>query len=42
VGQFSYIDLANIPALMECGRQATEEMMPRILYDLNLEGHGAG
>jgi NTE family protein len=42
VGEFSWIDLPNVPTFIGRGRQATEEMIPRILHDLNMEGSVAG
>jgi len=42
VGEFSLVDLANIPILIERGRQAAEEALPRILADLYMEGNIAG
>jgi NTE family protein len=37
VGEFSWIDLTHIPALIERGRQAAEAAMSQILRDLGVE-----
>jgi NTE family protein len=42
VGEFSWIDLDDIPILIERGREATEAMMPFILHDLGMEANVAG
>jgi NTE family protein len=42
VGEFSWIDLPNVPTLMERGRQAAEATIERILRDLQTEGSVAG
>jgi len=38
VAEFNWMDLSDIPLLIERGRQAAEEMLPRILQDLREEG----
>jgi len=42
VGEFSPVDLSNVPILIERGRQAAEAALPRILADLHMEGNLVG
>lgn len=37
VGQFNWVDLSQIPVLIERGRAAAEAVLPKILQDLNTE-----
>jgi NTE family protein len=37
VGEFNPADLSKIPVIIERGREAAEEMLPRVLEDLDLE-----
>jgi NTE family protein len=38
VGDFNWVDLSQIPVLIERGRDAAQRVLPRILSDLNMEG----
>jgi NTE family protein len=37
VGEFNWVDLSQIPVLIERGREAAQRVLPRILSDLNME-----
>jgi hypothetical protein len=37
VGEFNWVDLSQIPVLIESGREAAQRVLPRILGDLNME-----
>jgi NTE family protein len=37
VGEFNWVDLSQMPVLIERGREAAQRMLPRILSDLQME-----